>query len=47
MFYKFLFGFFNIGFQRSSKVVYTRWGKKKCPSDTELVLSGKLVIKNN
>ncbi|XP_078339048.1 uncharacterized protein LOC144627079 [Crassostrea virginica] len=28
------------GFQRSSKVVYTRWGKKKCPSGAEMVFSG-------
>lgn len=34
---------------RNASVVYTRWGKKECPTDTEIIHSGKMnfIFKTN
>ena len=41
-----LFPFFSFAYldARNSSVIYTRWGKKSCPSNAELVFSGEYVL---
>lgn len=37
--------FFSLSADDSNKsIVYTRWGKKACPTHAELILSGDLII---
>ena len=36
-----MFSFLVKSDARNSSVVYTRWGKKICPSNAKLVFSGK------
>lgn len=37
-------GFFMFADDSNKSIVYTRWGKKACPTHAELILSGDLMI---
>lgn len=39
-----LFHFNRHSYVRKSSIVYTRWGKKTCPTDANLVFAGKFIV---